>query len=280
MSTLINELQDLKLAIFDLDGVIYRGTQLIPKVDEIIKKLKNLSIEIVYNSNNSTITRQMYVKKLQRLNIPSNIEDFYTSASITASEITKLKKNANIFIIGEIGLKKELEAIGHHIITEEKQFKKVDFVISGLDRAFNYEKLAVAQRCLLDGHAKFYATNTDSTLPVAERLMPGAGVMVNAVETCTSQAPIKVFGKPNSDGINSILSDRNVLPEDACIFGDRLNTDILAGNRAGIKTIAVLTGVVIMDDINKLKDRLANSEDVDKDLIPDIVIKHLDNIFL
>ena len=88
MRELIDNLKDIKLAIFDLDGVIYRGNSLIPNSDKVINDLKENSIKVVFNSNNSTVTRQMYVDRLKGFNIESEITDFYTSASITAGEIT------------------------------------------------------------------------------------------------------------------------------------------------------------------------------------------------
>ena len=103
--------------------------------------------------------------------------------------------------------------------------------------------------------------------------------MVNALITCTGKEPVRIFGKPEPFGINLILNNSQIPAENACIFGDRLNTDILAGNRAGIKTIAVLTGVTTMEIIEDLKTRLMKSENVDKNLIPDIVIKNLSEIF-
>ncbi|MFX0040614.1 MAG: HAD-IIA family hydrolase [Promethearchaeota archaeon] len=280
MRPLIDELKDIKLAIFDLDGVVYRGEELIRNVDTIINELKEHNIKIVYNSNNSTATRQTYVDRLKKFNIESEVSDFYTSASITSAEITKIRKNAKIFVIGEIGLKSELKAFGHTVIEEVSNFNDIDFVIVGLDREFNYQKLATAQKCILEGNAKFYATNADSTLPVARGLKPGAGVMVNALITCTSKEPVRIFGKPEPFGINLILDDNEVPINKACIFGDRLNTDILAGNRAGIKTIAVLTGVTTVDMIEDLKVRLMKTENIDKNLIPDIVIKNLEVIFI
>ncbi|MFO7797782.1 MAG: HAD-IIA family hydrolase [Promethearchaeati archaeon] len=279
MIELISELKDLKLAIFDLDGVVYRGNQLIDNVDKIIENLKQHEIEVVYNSNNSTATREMYVKRLNNMKIPSKKEDFYTSASITASEIAKLKKNANIFVIGEVGLREELKSKGHNIITKESKYMDVDFVIVGLDRHFNYKNLSIAQKCIIKGKAKFYATNSDSTLPSEDGLMPGAGVMVNAVYTCTNKNPIKIFGKPNPFGILSILEEKKIRPDKACIFGDRLNTDIIAGNRAGIKTVAVLTGVATMDEINSLKNKSNKTDQIDKNLIPDLVLENLSYIF-
>ncbi len=265
--------------MIDLDGVIYRGDTLIPRTDKIIQDLKSNSIKVVYNSNNSTATRQTYVDRLKKFNIESKISDFYTSASITAVEITKIKKNARIFVIGEIGLKSELKAQGHKVVEEVSNYSEINFVIVGLDRDFKYEKLATAQKCILEGGAQFYATNTDSTLPVDRGLRPGAGVMVNALITCTSKKPIRIFGKPEPFGINSILNDTKIPANNACIFGDRLNTDILAGNRAGIMTIAVLTGVTTQDMIENVKNELKKSEKIDKNLIPNMVINSLSEIF-
>jgi len=279
MKELIDELKQLKLAIFDLDGVVYRGDELIRNADKVIQELQNQSIKVVFNSNNSTITRQKYVEKLKIFNIQTELSNIYTSASITSVEIAKIKKNANVFVIGEIGLRQELEALGHKIVVEPDNFGNIDFVIVGLDRNFNYNSLEIAQKCILEGKAKFYATNADSTLPVANGLKPGAGVIVKALEVCTGQKPIKIFGKPEPFGIQLILKDFKTKPKIACIFGDRLNTDILAGNRAEITTIAVLTGVTSKEDIKKTQEEAEKSNLIDKNLIPNIVINSLEEIF-
>ena len=280
MRKLIEQLKDIELAIFDLDGVIYRGDKLISDSAKVITALKELKVKVIYNSNNSTVTRQMYVDRLIGFNIESDILDFYTSASITASEITKVKQNATVYVIGEIGLKEELKSCGHEVVNAESNHKIVDFVIVGLDRDFTYVKLAFAQRCILEGIAKFYATNADASLPVATRLLPGAGVMVNAVETCTDQKPVKIFGKPNPEGIQSILKDTNSNPSRSVIFGDRLNTDILAGNRAGINTALVLTGVTKASDVKKLRGDKDCSPEAEIGMIPNIVINSLKDIFI
>ncbi|MBY9002701.1 MAG: HAD-IIA family hydrolase [Candidatus Lokiarchaeota archaeon] len=275
MSELIKELQGTKIAIFDLDGVIYRGTDLIPNVDKIIQRLTDLSIKIAYNSNNSTKTRQMYADHLKTFNISSKSSDFYTSASITSEEITRIKPNSNIFVIGEIGLREELKAKGHKIISSESDYSEVDFVIVGLDRNFNYNDLAIAQRCILEGKALFYATNDDATLPVKNRFLPGAGVMVKALEVCTGKKPIATFGKPQPSGIELILRENNISPKHALMFGDRLNTDIIAGNRAGVTTLLVLTGVTSSKDVEDVKKDPTN----DRNLLPNMIIDNLDAIF-
>ena len=279
MRELIENLNHIKLAIFDLDGVIYRGNTLIPNADKIIEELKEHSIKVLFNSNNSTATRQTYVRRLEEFNIQSEISDFYTSAFLASAEITKLKQNANIFVIGERGLREELRAYGHHILDESSNFSDVEYVIVGMDRDFNYNKLAFAQKCIIEGGAQFYATNSDSTFPVANGLQPGAGVMVRALATCTDMEPIRIFGKPEPFGIQMMLKDTGIQVGNACIFGDRLNTDILAGNRAGITTIAVLTGVTSREMIDNLEVQSQISEDFDNNLIPDIVIDNLSEIF-
>jgi 4-nitrophenyl phosphatase len=279
MRSLREDLSDIELAIFDLDGVIYRGNELIPNVDEVIEDLRGKGIKIVFNSNNSTITRDMYVEKLSSMNIETRSSEYYTSASITAFEITKKKKNSKIFVIGEIGLKEELKALKHTIVEMENDFESVDFVIVGLDREFHYQKVAFAQRCLLDGKAEFYATNADSTLPAPNSLLPGAGVMVNAVKICTDQDPIKIFGKPNPYGVELILEETGVSKDKAVIFGDRLNTDILAGNRAEIKTILVQTGVSKIEDIKKLENKIKNGVYIDTDIFPNLILNSLKEIF-
>jgi 4-nitrophenyl phosphatase len=280
MRKLIEELKDIKLAIFDLDGVVYRGNSLIPNSDKVISDLKEKFVKVIYNSNNSTATRQMYVDRLRDFKIKSDLSDFYTSASITAGEITKLKQNATIFVIGEIGLREELKMKGHTIVNVDSDHKKVDYVIVGLDSNFNYEKLTFAQSCILQGKAQFYATNADSTLPAASGLLPGAGVLVNAVQTCTNQKPINIFGKPNPFGIIKILKDTNTPPDKAVIFGDRINTDILAGNRAKIITALVLTGVTKKADVIKIREKLTHFPDIDKDLNPDLMMDSLEEIFI
>ncbi|TFG21879.1 MAG: hypothetical protein EU533_04940, partial [Promethearchaeota archaeon] len=121
MRRLIEELRGIKLAIFDLDGVIYRGNALLDGVTDVIQNLKDLSIKVVYNSNNSTATRQTYVKRLKSFGIDCSVDDFYTSASIASAEITKIKPNAKIFIVGEIGLEQELKAAGHEVIIDESR---------------------------------------------------------------------------------------------------------------------------------------------------------------
>jgi len=102
---------------------------------------------------------------------------------------------------------------------------------------------------------------------------------VNAVETCTNKKPLKIFGKPNPYGIQTILNRTKVSPSKSVIFGDRLNTDILAGNRAGIYTVLVLTGVTTELEVKRIQEVAIRSQAIDKNLIPNLVLKSLLGIF-
>ncbi len=268
---MIEELNNIALFIFDLDGVIYRGDVLINHSNLIIKILRNKGIDVVFNTNNSTATRDMYVKKLKNFGIQTMREDIYTSAYITAQKLSKIKPNSNIFIVGEIGLKLELEAQGHNVFTDNSLPDEIDFVVVGLDRHLTYEKVSIAQKCILNYGAKFYATNSDATLPTKQGILPGAGVMVKAVEIATGHKPLDIFGKPQITGIELILEKYDTSPDKAVFVGDRLNTDIVAGNRAQLKTILVLTGVTNEEMLKNISGELST---------PDIVINTLNEIFI
>jgi len=134
-------LANKKLFIFDLDGVIYLGDQLISGALEVINKLKDLNKKIYYLTNNSTKTRESYVEKLKKMNIESNTENIITSAYATALYLKKKKKRAKIFVIGEVGLVSELKKQGFEAYTDFQEDLKIDFVVVGLDRKFDYRKL-------------------------------------------------------------------------------------------------------------------------------------------
>jgi 4-nitrophenyl phosphatase len=267
---IIEELNGIELYIFDLDGIIYRGNKLINHSDIIIKSLKKRGLDVVFNTNNSTVTREMYVDKLAKMKIPVNKDEIYTSAYITAKKLTEIKPKSNIFIIGEIGLKKELELQGHNVVLDDSLSEAIDFIVVGLDRNLTYEKLRIAQSYIINFGGKFYATNTDATLPTQKGILPGAGVMVKAVEIATGQKPLEIFGKPQTIGIDLILESYDTSPDKAAFVGDRLDTDIVAGNRAQLKTILILTGVTTKDMLLNITDEFYT---------PDIVMKTLREIF-
>jgi HAD superfamily hydrolase (TIGR01450 family) len=133
--------------------------------------------------------------------------------------------------------------------------KKVDYVVAGLDREFTYDKLNKAQQAILSG-AEFIATNTDSTLPLeAGSLAPGGGSIVAAIQTAAGVVPT-VIGKPAMPAIQQLLRIAKAAPKETVMVGDRLETDILVGNRAGTITVFVLTGISTKEEMEAAPDEM------------------------
>ena len=223
--------------ILDLDGVVYRGDNLIPSAREFLLRVRERGDEVVFFTNNSLYTPEQYVRKLQNMGITSSLKDIYTSGEL-AAEYVQEKKIRKVFAIGEKGLKMALRKRNIKIVEEKEE---IEGVVVGLDRRFTYHKLSLAHTAILKG-ALFIATNTDSTLPVEEGILPGAGSIIAAIKESTGKEPL-VIGKPHTQGLEIILKERKWKKEDTTIIGDRWETDILLGKNSGIRTVLVLTGV-------------------------------------
>ena len=240
----------IKVVIFDMDGVVYRGNTMIKSADMAIKKLKEQGIHAVYLTNAGTRSRKARAEKLRSFGIEVDDKDVFTTsyaaARYVSSNYPKSKQNA--FYIGGEGIREELENAGVSLADCDN----ADVVIVGLDTKLTYEKLALAFKAIIHG-ADFIATNTDATYPVEDgELLPGAGAVVSFLEFSTGKKPI-VIGKPNTYILDIILKELAVKREHVIIVGDRLESDILLGKNAGIKTVLVLSGITKKDDLKKLK---------------------------
>lgn len=238
--------------IFDLDGVIYRGNEPQPFAREAVQALRDQGHIVRFYTNNSSQTRSDYADKLESMGIPTPVEEIMTSSYATA--LYFIEKNAlgkTVYQIGERGITEELAAVGMNVITNcAESDAPIDYVVVGIDRNFHYDKLARAQKAILAG-AKFIATNEDPTFPIeGGELMPGGGSIVAAVRTATATQPF-VIGKPQTYAFNKILELVGIGPDRAVMVGDRLNTDVAVGNRAGACTVLVLTGVTTREQAEK-----------------------------
>src|SRR5271157_528592 len=232
-----------RLVIFDLDGVIYQDKDVIPGAPEAVDGLRARGIQVVFNTNNSTSTREMYVERLQAMGIATTIEEIFTSAYIATLALVELySPGTKVFVVGEVGLVTDLTQAGFAVTQDPEDGEGVQFVISGLDRAFTYDRLKAAVHAIMRG-AEYYATNEDVTLPMPGLPWPGAGTMVAAITTAVGRRPAQVFGKPAPDGINLILRKLGFTAPESLTVGARFDTDIAAGNAAGTDTLLVLTGI-------------------------------------
>nr|MDO8118332.1 HAD-IIA family hydrolase [Candidatus Sigynarchaeota archaeon] len=251
-----------QLWILDLDGVVYNGSDPVPGAAETVVFLQRRS-KVVFLTNNSARTRRMYVEMLENFGIHVNEEDIFTSATITASKLAELANvsgdhDKNVYVIGEDGLKEELASAGFKIARDEdferNEFHCVSHVVVGLDRDVTYRKLFIALNCIIQG-AKFIATNEDVSLPLEGGLLgPGAGSIVRAIAACSRKEPElgSPFGKPNPLAFRVIQEATRIDPGSLVSVGDRIETDIVSGKKAGTTTILVLSGIATASDVERL----------------------------
>ncbi len=232
------DIKALTAFILDLDGVLYRGDQRLDGAREFLSFLQARAFKFMLLTNNATRTPQQVATRLQQMGMSVDAERIITSSVATAQYLKKIRPDgASIFVVGEDGLTTPLSDAGFRIVDNAP----ADYVVLGMDRTVTYEKLKRATRCILGG-AQFIATNPDATFPSANGIAPGAGALIAALSTATGVSPI-VVGKPEPTAFRMTLERLQADTETTAAIGDRLDTDIEGGFRAGLKTILVLTGV-------------------------------------
>ncbi|KAL6908877.1 HAD-like domain-containing protein [Trichoderma evansii] len=263
----INEFIDkFDTFLFDCDGVLWNGDHVYEGVPETIAFLKSKGKKLVFVTNNSTKSRQDYVKKLTKLNIPCEAEDVFGSsysAAIYINRILKLPPGKNkVFAIGESGMEVELASEGIPFIggtdaSFRRDITPADFeniangsmldpevgvVLCGLDFHINYLKIALGFHYVKKG-AVFLATNADSTLPMHHEFFLGAGSCMIPLAYALGEQPT-VLGKPSQAMMDAVEGKFQLDRAKTCMIGDRLNTDIKFGIEGKLGgTLHVLTGV-------------------------------------
>ena len=231
--------------ILDMDGVLYRGERALPGARELFPALRANGISFILLTNNATLTSEEFSAKLSRMGISVPPDTILTSAGATAIYMSEqYPEGGGVTVIGSTSLLAT--------VTGMPGFRpdgwQPDFVVVGLDLKFNYDALQRACSAIRRG-AHFIATNADATLPVeGGEQWPGAGSIVAAVQTCSGVAPT-VIGKPERHMADMALELLELPAEQVLCVGDRLETDILLGARAGIPTALLLTGVSSREDV-------------------------------
>jgi len=240
----------LKLICLDLDGVIYIGDFLIDGALFFIEKLRENNIQYLFVTNSTLRSRDFYAQKLNKLGIPAKREQIITAAYATAKYIQGREKDRSFstFILGEEGLKQEFSILNCNFLTEEDS-ETSDYVVVGLDRDINYKKICKAVNDLLKG-AHFIGVNNDALWPTENGLMPGVGVFVAALKAACKREPY-IVGKPNIFMLKLAMQKVKVKPYEVLMVGDKLDSDILMGNKARTKTALVLTGVTSKEEALK-----------------------------
>lgn len=220
----------------DLDGTLYHGNRVIPEAIDFMKELEERKIPYLYVTNNSTKTADQVAEHLEQLGLPASPDKVYTSAIATAAYLQGETKISRVYVVGEFGLKQELEKAGYQLTAE-----KPEAVVVGLDRDFHYEKMSIAVSAIRSG-ATYIGTNADRVLPTEKGFFPGSGSINKGIEWATGVEPLFI-GKPEPIILRYAAKRLGVDLSQVLMVGDNIDTDILAGVKSGMETLLVLSGV-------------------------------------
>ncbi len=237
-------LRDIRYWLIDMDGVLYHGEQRMPGAAEFIAALQAEGTPFLLVTNNSTLTPQQYVDKVGRMGMTVQTSDVLTSAIATAEYIARSAgPGTPVHVIGENGLRSALLAQGFKLVD-----RGGDYVVVGMDRQITFDTLKHAALAIRAG-AAFIGTNPDRTLPVEEGLIPGNGAFILALEAATD-VKAYVIGKPEPSLLEIGMGRLGAVREHTAILGDRIETDIVGGERVGIRTVLTLSGVSTQADLD------------------------------
>lgn len=241
----------VRLVIFDLDGVVYRGSTPIDGAPALVAWLHERGVSVRFATNNSSVTRTGYVARLGAMGIATAADEIVTSTSATVEHLRRHAPDVRrVLAIGADGMRDELTLAGYQVAMVRElapadrpgaPLPGFEAVVVGLDRGIDYAGLSLAMAAVAGG-ARLVATNADARYPTESGFLPGAGAIVSAIATATGVAP-QVIGKPSPSMFGSIFEASGIGPDDAVVVGDNPEADVAGAHRAGCAAILVLTGV-------------------------------------
>jgi NagD protein len=235
----------MKAFLSDMDGVVYRGSALIPGAADFVARLRHADTPFLFLTNHSGVTPGDLVDKLARLGIGGlEPRHFLTAARTAALFVSRQQPGARCHVLGEPALARELEAAGL-VVTDVRP----DYVVAGKTTSFDFHSLKKAASFLAAG-ARFIGTNPDKADPVEDGLEPAAGAILAALEAATGKKPF-VVGKPNALMMLIARQQLGSHSSQTVMIGDRMDTDIVAGLEAGMTTCLMLSGVTRRQDLDQ-----------------------------
>lgn len=219
----------------DMDGVIVREDHLVPGADRFVARLREAGKRFLVLTNNSRHAPRDLAAHLRRLGLDVKDDDIWTSAMATARFLSDQRPDGSAYVIGESGLTTALHEAGYTQTDHDP-----DYVVLGETRTYSFERITRAVRLIQRG-ARFIATNPDDTSPSPEGPLPATGAVAAMISRASGVEPYYV-GKPNPLMMRSALRRIDAHSESTVMIGDRMNTDIVSGIEAGMRTVLVLTG--------------------------------------
>lgn len=227
--------------LLDLDGVLYRGRDVVPAAPATMAELRRRDVRLVFLTNNSSRTPEQVAGKLASFGIDAEPSEVVTSALATAELLAGADGPA--FVVGGEGVRSALEDVGIEVL--EGSPDRAGLVVVGFDPGATYDSLARASLLVQRG-ARLVATNADTSYPAEDGLRPGAGALLAAIVATTGAEP-EIVGKPFAPLFETAL--RRGGGGTPLVVGDRLDTDIEGAARLGWDSLLVLSGVATRADL-------------------------------
>lgn len=250
-------------AIVDLDGTVYRGGELVDGAAAGIDALRSAGSDVLFFSNNPLKDGAAYLDYLAGLGLDVDGMQACSAGVVTTEYLTANHAGDEVLLIGDDGLRDQLRGAGLALTTDPGQ---CDVLVASWTDAFDYGDLQTALDAV-DGDTAFLGSDPDRTVPTGDgALMPGSGAIIGAVAAAVGRDPDAVLGKPSEAALSAALGRLGVDPGECLVVGDRPDTDLAMGARAGMTTVLVLSGVT------------GRGEVAEADVDPDFVIDHLGEI--
>lgn len=241
----MKRLSDVKAFLFDMDGTLVLGDQVIDGANELLRYLEKEDLYYAIVTNNSSNSAAFYADKLTRLGLEVPHERIITSAHATIDWLKHHAPVAKLYVVGTAALEEELRRAGFVLVPPDAN--EADIVVMGFDTTLTYEKLVAATRFVLRG-ARLIATNPDLRCPVVEGFIPDCGSITRVIELTTG-VKATYLGKPEPEIVKAALRGRNINLEDVAFVGDRLYTDVATARKNGLVSVLVLTGETSADQL-------------------------------
>jgi NagD protein len=253
-------MREIRSWLMDMDGVLVHEEQAIPGAAEFLAQLRDRGTPFLVLTNNSIYTRRDLAARLRISGLDVPETSIWTSALATATFLEDQRPGGSAFVIGEAGLTTALHEAGYTLTERDP-----DYVVLGETRTYSFERLTRAIR-LIEGGARFIATNPDPTGPSPEGPLPATGSVAALISRATGVQPYFV-GKPNPLMMRSALNAIDAHSEHTAMIGDRMDTDVISGLEAGLETILVLTGVTTREEAERFPFRASRIVESVADLV-------------
>ena len=236
--------------VFDLDGTVYLGDELLPGAKETLAALEERA-GVVYLTNKPLEMPADYAAKLTHLGVETPPEAVISSTDSLLLYLGRHAPGSRLFVVGEPPLISLLRSSGYEVTDVAEG---VDVVVVSFDRTFDYRKLKISFDAVNAG-ARIVATNPDAYCPTPDGGLPDCAAMLAAIEASTGAHAEAVVGKPSPHMASALLDRLGVPARDTLLVGDRLATDVRMANEAGMASALVLTGATGLEEALASEDK-------------------------